>query len=204
MKKQFIFPILLVTAILILACSKKNDDAAESINSFTNVTLGNEFNTQKGCFVNLKTGTVYSLKSSPKGSENQSNVDLVFWYVSAHPAMPILGAPSMTTPTGLGAGEAYNYSPDGTKFWTKLNNTNFDFSAYVPVGKFNEVKNFNDLKQAWESGGSLNEHGAEDVKSDAVYRFKTWDNKIGMIYVRSIVGTVSSPATIVFDIKVQK
>lgn len=205
MKSYLFYCILLVIGSIGMACDKgsSGQDTPISIHHYKNINLGNEFNTTHGSFINLQTGKVYNLKTAPKASEAQSNIDLVYWYVAAHPTSPMIGAPSMAN--SLGGGMAYQDNPDGVKYWTTVNNTLFDENrGRISIADFDKITNLSQLKAAFEKFGSLTTHEVEDAKSDMVYLFKTTNNKLGLMKINSIVGKYGVASTMNIDIKVQQ
>ncbi len=193
-----------IIAALLTGCDKKDDDnnkpsGKTPINSYTNINLGNDKNDDYGSFINLKSGQVYFLSKAPKALESQSNIDLVYWYNNINHGDPYLGAPAEVK-SNIYEGEIFDNNPDGINFWTTVNNTFFS-STNISVGEFNNITSYEQLKDAVDE---IYGHYEYNVKSEKVYKFKTWDNKIGLLKINTIVGRGDITATMNIDIKVQK
>ncbi len=188
--------------VSLAACTKEEgkDPLSTPINSFKNIKLGNVNNTNYGSFINLKNGSVYFLNQAPKGIDNQSDVDLAFWYNTINHGDPYLGAPAEVQSNSYD-GPIFSSSPNGVNFWTTLHNTGFSTAYQVSVGTFDNIDNYQELKDAVEDIYGNYEY---NVRSEKIYKFKTWDNKIGLLRINTISGNGQVAATMDIDIKVQQ
>jgi hypothetical protein len=177
--------------------------AAETpINAFDSINLGNHNSTEFGSFLNLKTGTVYSLLTDPKGIDNQSNVDLVYYYNNINHTDPFLGAPT-TAGSNNATGGIYDDLVNGINLWTVVNNTEISLMQDVSTAEFNNIDNLSELKAEWGTF-DIGLHYEYAVSSDKIYRFKTFDNKIGLLKINTIVGSGQTIGTMNVSVKVQQ
>lgn len=208
MKKiKFITSILLL--VLISSCKKEenpsdntNNTTPVPISSFSNINLGNHNNADFGSFLNLASGTVFSLSSINKASDNQSSVDLVYYYNNVNHNDAFIGAPT-TAGSNLATGGIFDNNPDGINFWTTVNNTEFALANDVSIGDFNAITNLSELQSKWGTW-NLGLYYVYSIQSEKIYRFKTTNNKIGFLKINTIVGNGQTIGTINLDIKIQQ
>ena len=205
---------LIIASILFLgisvSCKKEvepeptptNPDTAIAITTLANINVGNHNSTDFGSFINLKTGTIYQLSTNAKAVDNQSLVDLVYYYNQFNENEPYIGAPTTLGSNGA-IGGLYDSNPDGINFWTTVNNTEFTAANDISVGDFNAIANLADLKAKW---GTLNFglYYSYHVMSEKIYRFKTVGNKIGLLKINTIVGSSQTIGTMNIDVKIQQ
>lgn len=179
-----------------------NPDETTVIAFIDSIQLGNHNNPTDGSFLNLKTGVVYHLTNDPKGVDNQSNVDLVYYYNNINHTDPFLGAPT-TAGTNNATGGIYDANPQGINFWSNVNNTEIALANDISVGDFNNIDNLAELKSKWGTLG-LGLHYEYAVQSNKIYRFKTTTNKIGLLKINTIIGSGQTVGTMNVSIKVQE
>lgn len=207
MKKIKIFSSIMLLVSLV-SCKKEptpevtNQDETIAVSSFLNINLGNHNNVDFGSFINLRTGEVYHLSIDAKAFDNQSKVDLVYYYNNINHTDPFIGAPT-TAGSNNATGGIFDNNPYGINFWTTVNNTEFGLANDISVGDFNSIQNLAELKSKWGTV-SVGLHYEYNVLSDKIYRFKTTDNKIGLLKINSIVGSGQTIGTMNVDVKIQK
>lgn len=198
-------------SVYLISCKKENKPPApidedpiviDSMAVFEDVKLGNHNEPDYGSFLDLKSGQVYKLSESPKASDNQARIDLVYYYNSQDHTKAFLGAPS-SVEENQGLGGLYDNNPDGITYWNTINETSFKLIESVSVGDFIGIDTYSELKAAWGNTG-LMPHYEYDVKSGKIYRFVTENQKIGLLRIKNISGNGNVPAIMTVDIKIEK
>lgn len=205
---KLIASIFLVVALS--SCKKEKDPEPNSngqgtatpISSYADITLGNHNNADFGSFINLSSGAVYKLSTDSKAVDNQSSIDLVYYYNNVNHTEPFIGAPT-TAGSNFATGGIFDNNPDGINFWTVVNNTEFGLANDVSVGDFNAITNLAELQTKWGTLG-VGLHYVYSVQSEKIYRFKTANNKIGFLKINTIVGSGETIGTMSVDVKIQQ
>lgn len=207
-----VFLLMTGLSVITISCEKEpelipdppppNTDSTTPITLIDSINIGNHNNTAFSSFLNLKTGAVYSLSTDPKGVDNQSSVDLVYYYNTINHTDAFLGAPT-TAGSNNATGGIYDNNPDGINFWTTVKNTQFGYASDISVGDFNNIDNLAELRSEWGTLdiGLYYEYA---VQSERVYRFKTVENKIGLLKINTIVGSGQNVGTMNVSIKTQQ
>lgn len=205
MKKTFQSIAVACYALLALSACKKSDDGPQDTpaNSYTNIELGSQ-NNPKGCFLSLRTGTVYTISDA---FYHQANVDLLFWY-NRDTGGASSTATWLTSPAGTmsyyGAyhQEEFIFSTKGLNNWQTLNNTEMGNLA-ITSGQFDAIENIAQLTTAFNSDSRIFGNSLFPKAND-ILRFKTHDGKIAVMRVNSVTGNANSTAgRIMIDIKAQ-
>ncbi len=204
MKTNILSILLLVIAIISLSCSKSDDDIIEEIEvlSFSNVELGSQ-NNPTGCFLGLRNGTVYSTGTA---FENQSQIDLVFWY-----NRDVGGAGStatwFTSPAGTMSyygtyhQEDFIFSTQGLNNWQTLNNTEIGHLE-ITSAQFDAIQTVNQLTTSFNSDQRIFGNSILPKVND-ILRFRAHNGKLAIMRVKSITGNAGSiNGKMLIDIKV--
>ena len=193
-------PILFAALFSFLFISCKKDKNIEPIQktiiSYNNIKIGNQ-NNQLGCFINLSTGKVYQFDEA---FEKQNEIDLIFLHDFAYgalisPAWVYNNYPSSSVFLNPGT---------GVKFWNALRTTDLDICESSVPNDFTSVLNFTQLETLYNQCGMVMGVAEHDVKKDQIIRFKTADNKIGVIKINKVQGNENIDGFIELEIKIQK
>lgn len=153
---------------------------AAAINSWTATIYGGN-STAGGSYCVSSDGTVYK---EADAKTNSAKVDLVYYYATSAG----LYAPNDATLTATYTGWASAATKNATKFG----------ATSITVAEFDAATDDAKITTAAASATATK----VDVAVDKVYVFKTADNRLGLIKVKSITGNNSG--TIVIEGKVQK
>lgn len=198
---------LVLCAVLLLSSCKKNevDDTKNDtpVANYTNIELGSQ-NNPKGCFLSLTKGLVYTTATA---YDNQSDVDLVFWY-NRDTGGASSTATWFTSPAGTmsyyGAyhQEAFIFSDKGLNNWQTLTTTEIGHLA-ITSGQFDAIETVGQLSTAFHSDDRIF-GDAISPKVNDILRFKTYNGKLAIMRIRSITGNAQSTnGMMVIDIKGQ-
>lgn len=164
--------------------------------AFADVTLGMQGNTDTGQFIDLKTGTVYTVSNAKLMS---SGIDLGTFRSGTSGIN--LFASSYENAAQFIYNEA-NWGEDNLGSWSFRNNTELRriSNDLMSINDFNNIMDDRLVIEAFNaSEPSLN--ALSRLEEDEIIAFKTAEGEYGLIHVKSIVS--SSSGTLSFDYKIQ-
>lgn len=197
MKRNHFLLLSAFVLLTFLSCSKKaKTEPDQGITTYTNVKLGNQKNTDVGSFINLATGKVYK---AAEAFTKQNEIDLVFLHDAGFaaivsPAWVYSSYPNTST---------YLSPQYGLKYWSSLNHTELDICENSAAADFTSVENYRQLQNLLKDCGMVMGVAEHDIHKDDIIRFKTPQNKWGVIKINKVQGNESVSGFVEVDIKIQ-
>jgi len=173
-------------ASLTLRIDKASGSQFGAVQSFENIELGAQSNSQKGSFFSLSSGQVYTLEEA---AANQTFIDIAYYYDAFEST---LSSPNDNDAPSIFQG-TYGISGWIVRNETRYNITSLDFEAFQGAQNDSLLISSYDPVNAKRKG--------KFVKSGDVWAFRNCQGRLGLLYVHSLSGTTSG--SIVFSVKFQ-
>ena len=197
MKNTFI--LLLAFMLLATSCKKEknNLNSTTPVQSFTDVTMGNQSSASYNCFMSFDSAKVYTLINA---QANQTPIDLIFLHNNPDNLAMFVSPASIVDAITLDA-DIYTNPIYGVENWTTKNAIQIGITD-ISVAEFNSINTNGNLHAAYENDPHVTIGWEIDIKPNKVYKYTSnRTGKRGLIKVKFINGNYSSAGSILFDLK---
>ncbi len=157
--------------------------------SYPHITIGAQNNTNIPGLYSLQDSSLYTLDQANINEEIQKKIELVYYFQSVD--LNVISSPGANIES-----EVFN---DAIKNWTNRNTTRF-MPTTLSVDQFNTITNDSIIIANYiEADGKRK---AKQLQADDIYSFKTYNDKLGVFFVKNVSG--SNQGSIEIELKIQK